>query len=193
MNSNFYMRQNSQRCSHCNNCCPSPIPGPPGPQGPQGEPGPPGPQGPQGEPGPPGASGTPNRFYAQYGVTANPSSGNNLPFFSVFENGALTALADSTTISLKSGYIYLINIILLATAGENRYLQIVPYLNGAPQLLYATFSPSNMSQNVSTSSNFITNAALDKDATFQLKLFYPNTPRNIDISGSISITPVATA
>lgn len=165
------------------------IQGEPGPKGEQGPQGIPGMQGPQGIPGPPGRE---NTSYAQYGVTSNPPSGNFLPFFELFEAGALTSLSGTDTIVLDSSYIYLISYIFLATVGENNYFQIVPYLNQNAQLLYSSLvSSSSGTINATAAGSFLTNQASASAAELQFRLTYPPSDRNIDISGAVSITPVA--
>lgn len=165
------------------------IQGEPGPQGEQGPRGIPGPQGIQGERGPAGRE---NTSYAQYGVNANPPSGAFLPVFEIFEAGGLTSLQPPNAILLEAGYIYLINYIFLATVGEDNYFEIVPFINQNAQLLYSSLvSSSSGSVNATAAGSFTTNLASASLAELQFSLTYPASGRNIDISGAISITPVA--
>lgn len=161
--------------------------GPQGPQGLQGERGPQGPQGLQGEQGPAGSG---NTAYAQYGVNANPPSGSDLPMFPIFEAGGKTSLSENT-ITLEPGYIYLINYVFLATTEAENYFQIVPYLNGQAALLYSSFAPANGYRNTTAAAGFTTDQALETRAELRFRLTYPSGVRNIDISGAVSITPVA--
>lgn len=167
------------------------IQGPPGMQGETGPQGPQGPQGIQGPPGPQGISGQMNQSYAQYGVNSSPPSGNYVPFFPVFEAGELTQLQNTISILLEAGYIYLINYVFLATPEEGNYFEIVPFINEVPMLLYSAFAPANATRNATASASFTTNLALNSQAVLRLHLTYPPSTRNIDISGVVSITPVA--
>lgn len=126
--------------------------------------------------------------YAQYGVQANPPSGSDLPMFILFQEGNQIALSNNQII-LKSGYLYLIDYIFSATTEMNSYMQIAPKINGVPNLLYSFFAPSGtLARNVSASGSFTTNTASDNDASIVFHLTYPETVRNIDISGAISVT-----
>lgn len=129
-------------------------------------------------------------FYAQYGVSANPASGERLPFFAVFEEGNRIRLSDERTILLPAGYLYQIDYVFLATTEENSYMQILPRLNDRPGLLYSVFAPSGAFRNTSASAGFTTDAAVSTDALLDFILTYPGQVRNIDISGAVSITPV---
>lgn len=167
----FYTEATMPHCDCCRprpHCCPGPTPEPESPA-------------------------PHNKAYAQYGVSSNPASNTNLPIFEIFESGNLTSMASPSSITLKAGYVYLIDYILLATPGANSYFQIVPFINGSAGLLYSAFANSNTNQNASASASFTTVTALEQDAVLEFRLTYPASNRNIDISGAISITPVATA
>lgn len=128
-------------------------------------------------------------FYAQFGVTANPSPGERLPFFEVFGQGEGVRLTDERTILLSAGYLYKIDYVFLAAAEPESYMQILPWVNGAPALLYSFFAPSGAFRNTSASAGF-TLEALSEDVVLQLQITYPEQVRNIDISGAVSVTPV---
>lgn len=191
---------------------PQGLPGPQGEQGPQGFPGPqgePGPQGlagpqgeqglqglpgPQGIPGPRGEQGPPgwqNIAYAQYGVTASPPSNSFLPFYPILGAGGLTSLPADETIRLLPGYAYMITYVFLATPEAGNFYQLLPYLNGSPRLLYSSMGTAGNNRNASTCAAFLTNEALYEPLDFSLSLTYPDGVRNIDISGAVSIYPVA--
>lgn len=133
-----------------------------------------------------------NKTFAQYGINSNPTSAPFIPYFELFSNGSLISLASNDTISLQRGYIYLIAYTILASPGDGNYFQIVPYINSSPRLLYGTFASANNSPNASISSTFITNEALENPASIQLRITYQKQTTNIDLSGTISIVPIAT-
>ena len=163
--------------------CPSPCP----PEPPCPQPCPPEP------PCPPPCSTQPEvpDFFAQYGVMSSPASGSNLAYLKIFNQGNKITLQENTVIVLPKGYLYQIDYLFLATPETNSYFQVVPYLNGSPRLLYAGWASSNSAfRNASTSGSFTTDEARNADALLSIRLTYPNTVRNIDISGAVSITPL---
>lgn len=131
------------------------------------------------------------QFYAQYGVNSNQPSGEMLRFFTVFQEGDGIRLSGNNSILLAPGYLYLIDYVFLATTEADSYMQILPYINGSPQLLYSVFAPSGAERNTFASAGFTTNMALEQEAELQLRLTYSETVRNIDITGAVSVTPVA--
>lgn len=161
-----------------------------GPQGIQGIQGIPGERGPQGERGP---SGWQNTAYAQYGVTASPSSGSFLPLYPVWGAGGLTSLPTDTVITLQPGYVYAVSYVLLATPEAGNSFQILPYINSSPRLLYSFTANAANGRNAAAGALFLTNEALYEPADLSFSLTYPDTVRNIDISGAVSIYPVAVA
>lgn len=164
-----------------------------GATGPAGAIGPTGPTGSIGPTGPIGPSGQPNTSYAQYIVNANPTSGSYLPFLLQFEEGGLANLQGEEQISLTQGYIYLINYTLYATPGINSYFQIIPYLNNSPALFYSTLATSNANtRNAFLSGSFIVNFTVTTNTLLGFRLTYPADVTNIDITGVICITPIAT-
>lgn len=127
--------------------------------------------------------------FAQYGVQANPPSGSDLPMITLFQEGELITLNTNTEIILSAGYLYLVDYIFSATTEISGYMQITPKIDGSLKLLYSFFAPANAKErNTSASGSFTTNAAFEKDAVLSFALAYPETVRNIDISGSISVT-----
>lgn len=147
---------------HCNDCCPPSCEG----------------------------SGSETNFYAQFGVNANPPSGSNLPFYTVFNEGGMIVLDGAGVITLPVGYIYHIDYIFTATPEPGNYFQIVPFINDSPGLLYSFFSPAGTYRNSSASGGFLTNQALSQAAELRFDLTYPPETVNIDISGAVSITPL---
>lgn len=129
-------------------------------------------------------------FYAQFGVNANPASGSNLPFFTVFNEGERIAVDDNGIITLPAGFIYHIDYLFLATPEVGNYYQILPYINNSPGLLYSFLSQASSYRSSSASGGFLTNQALSQDATLRLVLTYPPETNNIDISGAVSIMPL---
>lgn len=126
--------------------------------------------------------------FAQFGVQSNPASGTELPMFPLFRQGTHIIL-DSSKIILSPGYLYLIDYIFLATTEINSYMQITPVINGARNLLYSFFAPSGAQErNAAASGSFTTNAAGSKEASLSFYLTYPEAVRNIDISGTVSVT-----
>lgn len=132
-------------------------------------------------------------IYAQYGVTANPPSGSLLPLFERFRGGAGIRLQDENHIYLAPGFIYQVDYVFLATPEPGGYFQVTPELNGTLALLYSSFAPSGTQRNATAAAGFTTNAAEKEEALLAFKLTYPDTVRNIDISGAVSVTPVARA
>lgn len=147
----------------------------------------------QGLPGPQGPPGPGNTSYAVYAVTDNIDSGNDVPMIKAFDVGNLTSLIDSTHIKLTGGYIYFISYILSAHVGNNSYFQILPYINDNPYILYDTTGTANTASNgnATASGGFITNTASTSDSLVSFRLD-SLTPTGIDVSGSISIFPIAT-
>lgn len=129
-------------------------------------------------------------FGAQYGTTSNPPSGTNLPFYLIFNLGDQITLADDFTIVLPAGYLYLISYLFLSTTEAGGYMEIVPFLNETPRLLYSSFAPAGSARNTSASGSFTTNEAAEGELRLQFRLTYPETVRNIDISGAVSVTPL---
>lgn len=133
----------------------------------------------------------PFHFYAQYRTIFNGDSGSFLPFQEVFRSGNEIRLENSTTILLPTGYLYLINYLMLATPESNSYMELVPYLNGTARTLYTFLAPTGSgSRNASAAGSFTTNEANAGDLRCSIRLTYPETVRNIDLSGSVSITPL---
>lgn len=69
-------------------------------------------------------------------------------------------------------------------------MEIIPYINGTPRLLYSFFAPTGAERNTSASAGFTTNEAATSEARLSFRLDYPVTTRNIDISGTVSVTPL---
>ena len=148
------------KCCCHNPCCPAPVPA------------------------------EPIDFYAQYGTSYNGASGTYVSFFPVFQEGDGIRLENDTTISLKPGYLYLIDFIFLGTAEADGYMQILPYINGSPRLLYSFFAPAGTERNTSASGSFTTNAAISSEVQLSFRLTYSSITRNIDLSGAVSVTPL---
>lgn len=126
--------------------------------------------------------------YAQYGVQSSPPSNSDLPLFIIFQEGGQIALMDNTNIVVVPGYLYLVDYIFLATPEADSFMQITPKINGSLNLLYSFFAPSgSASRNTSASGSF-TIPVMEDNATLSFNLTYPDTVRNIDISGAISVT-----
>lgn len=132
----------------------------------------------------------PPDFYAQYRVLGSPVSGSFLPFSETFRKGDRIFLANEATIVLEPGYLYLISYLFLATPEADSYMEIVPYMNGTPRLLYAFFAPTGSERNTSAAGSFTTAEANQGEVELGFKLTYPAQVQNIDISGSVSITPL---
>lgn len=128
--------------------------------------------------------------YAQYNVTANPPSGSSIPMRTAFQEGDAIALQDEVNITLQPGYLYLVNYLFLATPETNSYMEVVPRINGRPGLLYAFFAPTGSSRNASASGSFTVKAADAEGSMLSFDLNYPEAVKNIDISGTVSVTPL---
>lgn len=128
-------------------------------------------------------------FYAQFGVSANPASGSFLPLFRIF-GGEEIGIRDNNTVVLPPGYLYLVNYVFQAVPEADSYFQIVPYLNGSPRLITSFFAPSGTERNASAAGSFTTNEAAGAAAELAFSLTYPEKVRNIDITGTVSVTPL---
>lgn len=140
-----------------------------------------------------GLPGWQNTAYAQYGVTASPASGSFLPLYPVWGAGGLTSLPTDDTITLQPGYVYAVSYVFLATPEPGNYFQILPFINGTPRLLYSFTGNAANGRNAAASAFFLTNEALYEPVDLSFSLTYPDTVRNIDISGAVSIYPAAIA
>lgn len=129
-------------------------------------------------------------FFAQYGTVTNPSSGDMISFYESFRQGAQISLEEEKTIILQPGYLYLVNYVFLGTPEPEGYLEIVPHINGQPGLLYSFFSASGNTRNASAAASFTTNAALSEAAMVEFRITYSEITRNINLSGTVSITPI---
>lgn len=129
-------------------------------------------------------------FYAQFGVFSNPESGSYLSFYEIFRRGDGISLENSDTIVLTPGYLYLIDYIFLATPEPGNFMQIIPAINGIFRLQYSFFAPAGSERDTSASGGFTTNEAIVDEARIQMQITYPESVNNIDISGSVSVTPL---
>lgn len=129
-------------------------------------------------------------FYAQFGVFSNPESGSHLSFYEIFRRGDGISLENSDTIVLRPGYLYLINYIFLATPEPGNFMQIIPSVNGTLRFQYSFFAPAGNERNTSASGSFTINEAILDEASIQIQITYPEGVNNIDISGSVSVTPL---
>lgn len=125
--------------------------------------------------------------YAQYGVQANPPSGSDLPMITLFQEGCQISLTN-TEILLEPGYLYLIDFIFLAVPEADSFMQITPKINGTLNLLYSFSAPTgSASRSASASGSFTIPVSEDRTA-LAFHLTYPDTVKNIDISGAVSVT-----
>lgn len=134
-------------------------------------------------------SNTPNvsYSYAQYSVQSNPPSNTEIPMTILFQEGNQITLR-TTKILLEPGYLYLINFIFLATPEADSFMQITPKIDGTLRLLYSVFAPTgSASRNTSATGSFTIPVSEDT-STVSLNLTYPDTVKNIDLTGSISVT-----
>ena len=125
--------------------------------------------------------------YAQYGVQSNPPSGSDLPMFILFQEGNQISLTN-TEISLEPGYLYLIDYIFLSTPEVDSFMQITPKIDGSLKLLYSFFAPTGSAARNTSASGSFTIPVSENNTTLSFNLTYPETVRNIDISGAISVT-----
>ncbi|MSS86815.1 hypothetical protein FYJ45_00135 [Eisenbergiella tayi] len=113
--------------------------------------------------------------------------------YPVWGAGGLTSLPTDDTITLQPGYVYAISYVFLATPEPGNYFQILPFMNGTPRLLYSFTGNAANGRNAAASAFFLTNEALYEPVDLSFSLTYPDTVRNIDISGAVSIYPAAIA
>lgn len=125
--------------------------------------------------------------YAQYSVQSNSPSNTDIPMTVLFQEGKQITLK-TTEILLEPGYLYLINFILLATPEADSFMQITPKIDGTLRLIYSVFAPAgSASRNTSATGSFTIPVSRDT-STVSLNLTYPDTVKNIDLTGSISVT-----
>lgn len=125
--------------------------------------------------------------FSQYAVQSNPPSKTDIPMTILFQEGEQITLK-TTEILLEPGYLYLINFIFLTTLETDSYMQITPKINGSLRLLYSVFVPTgSVSRNTSATGGF-TIPVSENTSTVSFSLTYPNTVKNIDITGAISVT-----
>lgn len=125
--------------------------------------------------------------YAQYSVQSNPPSNTDIPMTILFQEGKQITLK-TTEILLEPDYLYLINFMFLATPEADSFMQITPKINGTLRLLYSVFAPTG-SASRSTSATGSFTIPVNKDTSIvSLNLTYPDTVKNIDLTGSISVT-----
>lgn len=142
--------------------------------------------------GPCPASGICNEAYAQLGLISNAASGSLVSIYEISQAGGLAVVSNSDTVLLQAGYVYYVSYTALATPEINGYFQTQPYLNGAPRLNSGTFSPTNsVWRNASTANSFLVTEAMQEEAQLQIRLDYADTAKNIDLSGSLIIFPIA--
>lgn len=108
----------------------------------------------------------------------------------MFQKGEEIQLEGDSTIVLPQGYLYLVNYLFLATTEVDSYMQIVPQINGSLRLFYSFFAPSGSYRNTSASGSFTTDEAAKGDIRLSFSLTYPEVAKNIDITGSVSVTPL---
>ena len=126
--------------------------------------------------------------YAQYAVQTSPPSATDLAMTVLFQEGEQVSLKSSTEILLEPGYLYLIDFIFLATPEADSFMQITPRIDGSLQLLYSVFAPTgSASRNTSATGSFTIPVSRESTAV-SFSLTYPDTVRNIDITGAISVT-----
>lgn len=128
--------------------------------------------------------------YAQYNVSANPPSGSSIPMRTTFQEGEAVSLQEETNIILQPGYLYLVDYLFLATLEANSYMEIVPRINGRLGLTYAFFAPTGSSRNTSASGSFTMKVSDTGGGMLSFDLTYPEAVKSIDISGTISVTPL---
>lgn len=126
--------------------------------------------------------------YAQYAVQSSPPSATDLAMTVLFQEGEQISLVNTAEILLEPGYLYLIDFIFLATPEADSFMQITPKINGSLQLLYSVFAPTgSASRNTSATGSFTIPVSTEATAV-SFNLTYPDTVRNIDITGAVSVT-----
>lgn len=124
---------------------------------------------------------------AQYSVDSDTSSGNLLPLFPVFEIGGQIRQADARTAILMPSSFYFVSYHFIASPGSWKYFRILPCINEAAALLYASFSPANSDGIASASACFITDQAVKLPASLSFRVSYPESSKPFSITGSVSI------
>lgn len=126
--------------------------------------------------------------FAQFAVQTNPPSNTNLDMTILFQEGEQISLKSLTEILLEPSYIYLINFIFLATPEADSFMQITPMVDGTLRPLYSVFAPTgSASRNTSATGSF-TIPVPESFTTISFNLSYPDTVRNIDITGAVSVS-----
>lgn len=136
-------------------------------------------------------SGICNTAYAQYSLVDKRASNTFLAMNELIESGGLTGVEQGDTIQLAAGYIYYVDYTVLASPGNENYFQIVPFINDNIKLLYGTFGSANTAKAVSISSGFLISETAENTAALRLHLTYSENVQNIDLTGVISIFPIA--
>lgn len=138
-------------------------------------------------------SGICNRAYGEYSMASlNGPTNSYVTLHPLLQAGNLVRQSSDTALTLASGYVYYVSFLALATPETNGFFQLVPWLDEEVQLRLATFSPANAQwRNASTSGSFLIDRTLEEETVLRLQLSYSEQTRNIDLSGSLSIFPVA--
>lgn len=124
---------------------------------------------------------------AQFSLVTSPSSGENISLVEAWNYGSGIVLSNDTTITLSAGKLYEISYVFLATTEAGNYFEILPYINGTPRLLYAAMGTAGNNRNASTSASFLIREAADAEAILSLNITYPESIRNIDLSGVVTV------
>lgn len=136
--------------------------GPAGSVGPTGATGATGPTGPIGPTGATGATGPIVDALAQYINSNEIPQNTSIPLFEISNsNPSLIQLLNPTTISLKSGYYYILTYVLFASTQEEAYLQIAYLVNGViePTLGGKTPTTSGSGLSATVQSTIITDVS----------------------------------
>lgn len=125
---------------------------------------------------------------AQFSIVASPDNIERIPLTESWSYGRGIALSDSTTITLAPGRLYEITYVTIATPEAGNFYEIVPYINGTLRLLYAAMGTAGNNRNASTCAAFLIDEAANAEATISFSITYPETVRNIDLTGVISVS-----
>lgn len=128
---------------------------------------------------------------AQFTMISSPATNERIPLTEAWNYGSGITLSNNNTITLAPGRLYEISYVTLATPEAGNYYEIIPYINDTIRLVYAAMGTAGSNRDASASATFLINEATNAAATISFNITYPETVRNIDLSGVVSISSFA--
>ncbi|MBU5627580.1 hypothetical protein KQI82_11730 [Oscillibacter sp. MSJ-2] len=134
-----------------------------------------------------------NTAYAQFGASSNGPSRSDVSYLLLSESGGLARASAPDVLTFERGYIYQVSYTFLATPEEGQYYQILPFVNGEARLLYSTVASACGGRNASAAGSFLVTETAEGPAELTLRLSYGPLTNNIDLTGVVTVVPVASA